>query len=79
MARKKTKDSPSQYFGVSIIRNSMKSANSKNLWRASVRTPTDRLFSLHRTEREAAIAVDKFLIRHGLEPKNILKRKVNNE
>lgn len=79
MARKKTKDSPSQYFGVSIIRNSRKSTNSKNIWRAAAKTRTDRLFSLHRTEREAALAVDQFFIRHGLKPKNILKRKVNNE
>lgn len=29
------------------------------------------------TEREAAIAVDKYFINKGKEPKNILKRKLN--
>jgi len=77
MARKKTKDSSSQYFGVCMVKDyrSSRIGYSKSMWRAKATTQTERLNTYHDTEREAAIAVDRFLIRHGLEPKNILKRK----
>ena len=77
MARGKTKDSSSQYFGVCMVKNykSSRTGYHPSMWRAAAQTQTERINTYHNTEREAAIAIDKFLIRHGLEPKNILKRK----
>jgi len=77
MARKKTKDSSSQYFGVCMVKNyrSSRIGHEASMWRAAAETQTERINTYHNTEREAAIAIDKFLIRHGLEPRNILKRK----
>ena len=50
----------------------------KYLWYAQISTPTFYYKRYTETEREAAIAADKYLIRIGREPVNILKRKTND-
>ncbi len=48
----------------------------RTLWKAEFNlTKATRNSKIYDTEREAAIAVDKFLISHGREPVNIFKRK----
>lgn len=45
----------------------------KKEWRARIRIDGVIYDQFYLTEREAAVAIDKILIRHGKEPKNILK------
>lgn len=44
-------------------------------WRARIRIDGVIYDSYYATEKEAALAIDKILIRHGKEPVNILKAK----
>lgn len=71
---KKTENSASQYFGVGKAFNNK---IAKVYWSAQATAPNGNKINTTRpTEREAAKAVDLFLIRNGLEPRNILKRKI---
>lgn len=44
-------------------------------WQASIQRKLLRFRANFTTEKDAAIAVDKFLIKNGLDPVNILKSK----
>ena len=46
-----------------------------NEWRARIVIKGIKYDSYYATEKEAAIAIDKILLRHGKEAVNILKRK----
>lgn len=48
--------------------------NGENVFRMRIQINNNKFFKDYKTEREAALAVDHLLIRHKLEPKNILKR-----
>lgn len=45
-------------------------------WEAKITNRIITYHSYHHTEKEAAIAVDKILIKNGYEPINVLKQKV---
>ncbi len=69
----KNKNSDSQYKGVCRFRKN----DPLERWSAQAQTPNgQRLSAVLKTEREAAKAVDLFYIRNGVEPVNILKRKL---
>lgn len=71
---KKTAKSDSQYVGVfPDKRNNNK--NSKHGWKAQATAKNGNRLSVYvATEREAAIAVDRFKLTNGEEAPNILKR-----
>lgn len=58
-----------EYYGVSVIITE----KGRRVWGASI--SSKQLPTLCATEREAAIMVDKLLIKAGKEPRNILKFK----
>ena len=47
----------------------------KDQWRARIRIDGEVYDQYYHTEKEAAIAIDSILIRHGKEPINILHKK----
>lgn len=70
----KTEKSSSQYVGVFRDKRN-NNPNSKHKWKAQATAKNgNRLAVYVATEREAAIAVDRFKIVNGEEPRNILKR-----
>lgn len=52
----------------------LRNHNGKEVFRMRIQINNNKFFKDYKTEREAALAVDHLLIRHKLEPKNILKR-----
>lgn len=50
------------------------SHNGHNMFRMRIQIENKKFIKDYHTEREAALAVDHVLIKHRLEPKNILKR-----
>lgn len=62
---------PSGYFYV--IKNTCR--GNYVMWEARIKNRIINYRSLHHTEKEAAIAVDKILIKNGYEPINVLKQK----
>jgi len=46
----------------------------KNQWKAKISVNGKHMEQYYYTEREAALAVDKFLIKNNLPPVNILKK-----
>ena len=71
----------SKYYGVSYcIRKSGKACeirwDGKHPWTATIMKDGRVFKSLHETEREAAIAVDRYILENNIDrPLNILKRK----
>lgn len=47
----------------------------RNQWRARIRIEGVIYDQFYNTENEAAIAIDKILIKHGKEPVNLLHKK----
>ena len=52
-----------------------KKRNTNEFWEAKITNRIITYRSIHKTEKEAAIAVDKILIKNGYEPINVLKQK----
>ena len=52
-----------------------KKRNTNEFWEAKITNRIINYRSTHKTEKEAAIAVDKILIKNGYEPINVLKQK----
>lgn len=68
MATKTIKDTKSEKYKF-VVKTEV---NEKTYWRVNMRGVSKIGYE---TEREAAMVVDKYLIRKGKEPVNILKRK----
>jgi len=71
----KRTDAKSKYSNVYEFKNKI---SGDLLYIANVRYNGEEVKNRFDTEREAALAVDKFLIRQGEEPVNILKRVKSN-
>ena len=52
-----------------------KKMRTNEFWEAKITNRIINYRSNHKTEKEAAIAVDKILIKNGYEPINVLKQK----
>ena len=52
----------------------LSSHNGHDVFRMRIQINNNKFLKDYKTEREAALAVDHLLIKHHMEPKNILKR-----
>lgn len=57
-----------------VYKLSQNQFNIKRRWQARITVKGIKYETYFETEKQAAIAVDKFLIKNGKEPKNILKK-----
>jgi hypothetical protein len=71
----KTIKKSEKYKYVNYRRNLASNSAKRCFWEAHIRRKGESLRAYYDDEKSAALAVDKFLIRLGLEPINILKRK----